>query len=29
LREKMTRGLATSEEMSRLNWLARMLKGRR
>jgi DNA primase len=29
LREKMTRGLATSEEMSRLNRLARLLKGRR
>ena len=29
LREKMTRGLATSEEMSKLNELARVLKGRR
>ncbi len=29
LREKMTRGLATSEDMSRLNELARILKGRR
>lgn len=29
LREKMTRGLATSQDMSRLNELARILKGRR
>ena len=29
LREKMTRGLAASEDMSRLNELARILKGRR